>query len=151
VARNYYSEIHLHMVWHTKESLPLLVPKVEAITYHYLRGRCINTPGVFLHEIGGIETHLHVCVTLAPTILISDWIGQLKGSSAHEVNQKLGGKVLQWQTGYGVVSFGTQNLEWVQAYVRQQRVHHAQGTCQERLERITAVEEAAETKLRETP
>jgi putative transposase len=151
MARNYYSEVHLHIVWHTKGSLPLVVPKVEAITHHYLRGRCINTPGIFIHEIGGIETHVHMCITLAPTILISDWIGQLKGSSAHEVNAKFGSKVLEWQTGYGVVSFGTQNLEWVKTYVRHQRIRHAQGTCQERLERITALEEAAEAEPREAP
>ncbi|HMF16092.1 MAG TPA: hypothetical protein VKE98_02745 [Gemmataceae bacterium] len=61
--RNYYSEINLHMTWHVKESAPLLVPKIEAILHHYLRGRCINTPGAFMHEIGGIETHVHLCVS----------------------------------------------------------------------------------------
>jgi putative transposase len=151
MARNYYSEIHLHIVWHTKESAPLLVPKVEAVVRHYLRGRCINTPGVFVHEIGGIETHVHLAVTVAPTILISDFIGQLKGSSSHEVNQKLGGKVLEWQTGYGVVSFGTRNLEWVKEYVRNQPEHHAKGKLQERLERFTADAEAAEAEPREAP
>ena len=29
--------------------------------------------------------------------------------------------MLEWQAGYGVVSFGTKNLEWVKAYVRNQR------------------------------
>jgi putative transposase len=56
MSRNYYSEIHLHIVWHTKESGPLLVPQVEAETHHYLRGRLINTPGVFVHQVGGTET-----------------------------------------------------------------------------------------------
>src|SRR5438093_2891410 len=112
MARNYYAEINLHLVWHTKASAPMLTPKVEAIVWHYLRGRCINTPGVYIHEIGGIETHVHLAVTIAPTVLISEFVGQLKGASAHEVNQKLGdgGKVLQWQSGYGVVSFGTRDL-----------------------------------------
>src|SRR5436309_1464873 len=30
MARNYYSEINLHIVWHTKESSPLLSPAIEA-------------------------------------------------------------------------------------------------------------------------
>jgi hypothetical protein len=49
---------------------------------------------------------------VAPTIPISEFIGQLKGASAHEVNHKLGNgrKVLEWQAGYGVVSFGTKDL-----------------------------------------
>ena len=142
MARNYYSEINLHIVWHTKESSPLLTPQVEAVVQHYIRGRCINTRGVFIHEIGGIETHVHLAVTITPTILISDFIGQLKGSSSHEANQKLGRKLLDWQTGYGVVSFGTRDLVWVMEYVRNQRERHAQRKVEERLERMTHPDEA---------
>jgi REP element-mobilizing transposase RayT len=151
VSRNYYSEINLHITWHTKESQLLLVSKVEAVIHHYVRGRCINTPGVFIHEIGGIETHVHLCITVAPTILISEFIGQLKGSSAHEANQKLGnnGKVVEWQAGYGVVSFGTKDMEWVRAYVRDQRERHAQGQIEDRLERITTLEHMAKAEQRE--
>jgi len=142
MSRNYYSEIHLHIVWHTKLSRPLLSPKVEAVTHAYLRQRIINTPGVYVHEIGGMETHLHIAVTIAPTIVISELIGQLKGASSHEVNQKLGEgrKTLEWQSGYGVVSFGTKDLEWVIQYVRNQKQHHAGGTVHERLEKITCEE-----------
>ena len=64
------------------------------------------------------------------------------------VNQKLGGgrKLLQWQTGYGVVSFGTKDLDWVRAYVRNQREHRARGSIHERLERITPPDEAQATQ-----
>ncbi len=142
MARNYYSEIHLHLTWHTKDSLPLLIPQVEALAHRYVKQRLINTGGVFVHEIGGTETHMHVAVTIPPTILISDFVGQLKGSSSHEVNKQLGlrNKTLQWQTGYGVVSFGMGDLEWVKAYVRNQREHHARGRIHDRLERITEIE-----------
>ena len=137
-SRNFYSEIHLHAVWHTNQSLPLLTPEVEPFAWRGIRQRLVHTPGVFVHEIGGIETHVHIVVTIAPTILISDLIGQVKGASAHEVNQRvgLGRKVLQWQDGYGVVSFGTKDLGWVKAYVRDQRRHHAAGKVHDRLERI---------------
>lgn len=151
MPRNYYAEINLHITWHTKESSPLLVPKIETIVHHYLRGRCINTPGVYIYEIGGIETHVHLCLSIAPTILISDFIGQLKGASSHEVNHKLSHKALEWQAGYGVVSFGTRDLEWVKKYVRNQREHHAQGKIHDRLERITAMETEAQAEPREAP
>jgi putative transposase len=153
VSRNYYCELHLHMVWHTKLSLPVLTPPVEAVTHHFLRGYLINTPGAFVHEVGGTENHVHVAVRVAPTLGISELIGRLKGASSHEVNQKLGHgrKLLQWQAGYGVVSFGTRDLEWVKAYVRNQKEHHARGTTQERLERVAPVEAEAEAERREPP
>ena len=119
MSRNYYSEINLHITWHTKESSPLLIPKIESIVHHYLRGRCIDTQGVYIHEIGGIETHVHLCLSIAPTIMISEFVGQLKGASSHDVNQKLAHKVVEWQAGYGVVSFGTRDLEWVKEYAAQ--------------------------------
>lgn len=118
----------------------MLIPKVETIVHKYLRGRCIDTGGVFIHEIGGTATHVHLCVSVPPTLTISEFIGQLKGSSSHEANQKLRGKVLEWQAGYGVVSFGTGDLEWVKAYVREQKERHAARTIVDRLERITEME-----------
>jgi len=152
MSRNYYSEINLHVVWHAKLSRPLLTPQVETVTHQYLRQRLINTPGAYVHEVGGTETHVHVVVSIAPTILISELVGQLKGSSSHEVNQKLalGRKLLEWQGGYGVGSFGTKDLEWVKEYVRNQRQHHAQGTVSERLERISSEDGEAQVH-REAP
>jgi putative transposase len=150
MSRNYYAEINLHIVWHTKASAPLLEPKVKAIVHQYVRGRCIDTAGVFIHEIGGVEDHLHLCVSIAPTILISEFVGQLKGSSSHEANNKLGHKAIEWQAGYGVVSFGTGDLDWVRAYVREQPERHAARKIEERLERITARDEA-EPEQREGP
>jgi putative transposase len=146
MSQNYYAEINLHITWHTKDSAPLLVPQVEALVHHYLRGRCMNTPSVFIHEIGGIETHVHLAVSIAPTVLISDFIGQLKGSSSHEANQKLGRKVLEWQAGYGVVSFGSRDLKWVKEYIRNQRDRHARANVEDRLERITDYEAKAEPR-----
>ena len=32
ITHNYYSEINLHFVWHTKTSLPLLTAEVEPVT-----------------------------------------------------------------------------------------------------------------------
>jgi putative transposase len=138
MSRNYYSEIHLHIVWHTKLSMPLLTPQVEPLVHRHIRKRIVQTPGVFVHEVGGTETHVHVALTIMPTILISDLIGKLKGGTSHDVNRDSGRKrkVLEWQAGYGVVSFGTKDLEWVLAYIRERKQHHANGAVLERLELI---------------
>jgi putative transposase len=145
MSRNFYSEINLHVVWHCKNSLPLLTPQIEPLAYRFLKKRIIETPGAFVHEIGGIETHVHVAVSVPPTLLISDFIGKLKGGASHDVNQQFGReKVLEWQAGYGVVSFGTRRLDWVVDYIRNQRDHHARGTVHDRLER-TMQDEAEST------
>ncbi len=139
MSRNYYSEINLHVVWHTKQSRPILVPDIESAIHRFLRQRLVNTEEVFVHEIGGTENHVHLCMTVSPTVLVSELIGQLKGASAHAINHShpSRNKIVQWQSGYGVVSFGTKDLPRVQAYVRNQKQHHAVGSVHERLERMT--------------
>ena len=95
---------------------------------------------MYFHDVGGTENHVHTALSVPPTLLISEFIGRLKGGSSHEVNQVFGPGRLQWQNGYGVVSFGTRDLEWVKAYIRDQKQHHAAGRVFERLERITESE-----------
>lgn len=138
MSDNYYSEINLHLTWHTKLSRPLLSPSVEPMAWSCLREKAANLGDIMIHEIGGTETHVHLAVSIEPTVTIADMIGVLKGYSAHEVNRRSGlaRKVLQWQTGYGVVSFGTKDLPWVVAYIRNQKEHHARAGTFERLERI---------------
>ena len=138
MRHSYYSELNLHIVWHTKNSSPLLTPTVEPVVHRCLKKRIVDTPQAFVHEIGGTETHVHIAVTIPPTLTPSQWIGELKGGSSHDVNQQIGKrqKVLQWQVGYGIVSFGKKDLEWVIEYIRNQREHHAAGSENHRLERI---------------
>jgi putative transposase len=137
MPRNVYPEFNLHIVWHVKNSATVLVDEVENRCHHYLEHRALQSPGVFVHAVGGTENHVHMAVSVPPTLLISEWIGQLKGSSSHQINHEIcNRKVLEWQDGYGVVSFGTKDLPWVINYIKNQKQHHARGGVFERLERI---------------
>jgi putative transposase len=144
VPRNAYSEIYLHITWHTKGSRPVLVDDIERQLHRFLKQRAIRTPGVFVHAIDGVADHVHLAVSVPPTINISEWIGDLKGASAHFINGEIcNRKTLEWQTGYGVVSFGAKDLPWVIEYVRNQKIHHAQGQVHDRLERIERSDDSA--------
>lgn len=141
MPRNVYSEINLHITWHTKENAAVLVDQIENRVHHYLRNRALQEPEVIVHEVNGMPDHVHLAVSVPPTLLISDWIGTLKGACSHYINSEIvNRRVLAWQTGYGVLSFGTKDLAWVRAYIRNQKEHHAKGTTQERLERIDRIE-----------
>ncbi len=144
MPRNVYSEINLHLTWHTKSNAAVLTDVVENRTHHYLKHRALQTPGVIVHEINGTADHVHLAVSVPLTVVISDWIGELKGASSHYINHEIcNRRVLAWQDGYGVVSFGTRDLPWVTAYVRSQKEHHAAGQTFERLERTDQPEARA--------
>jgi REP element-mobilizing transposase RayT len=141
VPRNSYSEIYLHITWHTKGNQPVLVDEIEQQLHRYLKERAMRSSGVFVHAIDGVADHVHMAVSVPPTINISEWIGDLKGASAHFINAEIcNRKTLEWQTGYGVVAFGAKDLPWVIEYVRNQKKHHAQGQVHDRLERIERLE-----------
>ncbi len=137
MPRNVYHEINLHLVWRTKENAPVLLDQIENRCWHYIVHRAVETPGVFVHQIGGMPDHVHLAVSIPPTLLVSEWIGRLKGASAHYINHEIcNQKTLDWQTGYGVVSFGSKDTPWVVSYIRDQKQHHVRGTMHDRLERI---------------
>ncbi len=141
-----YWELYFRFTWHTKDNRPLITAppnKVEPLLHKYLIHRTLKeTPGAIVHQVGGIEDHVHIAVSLPPTVLLSKWVGDMKGASSHHINHgPCGLHALKWQTGYGLVSFGKGDLPWVVEYIRNQRGHHARGTMVERLERITQIED----------
>jgi putative transposase len=90
MSKNYYSEINLHLTWHTKLSTPLLTGDIESMTWAALRAKAVDLGDIVVHEINGTETHVHLAVSIEPTILISDLVGALKGYSSHDVNRRMG-------------------------------------------------------------
>jgi len=131
-----YAEINLHLVWRVKNSEPVLTDMIEAQVQRFLRGRVFDTRGTIFHEVGGTDDHVHLVISIQPDILISDFVGKLKGSCSHFINNEIANrKVLHWQNGYGVVVFGTEHLPWVVQYARDQRSRHEDGKTFDRLER----------------
>jgi putative transposase len=120
-----YSEINLHMTWHTKSNLPMITPMIEEPLHRYLTHKIIETPGAYFHGIGGTETHIHIA------------------ASAYYINHEVKPKALEWQRGYGIVTFGTRDLKWVVDYINNQKVHHRKGTIHDRLERSAESANAA--------
>ncbi len=87
-----------------------------------------------------IEDHIHLVVSIPPSISIADFVKNIKGSSAHYLNHALSAdsNKFPWQEGYGVFSLGRKQLEQAVDYVRNQKAHHLYGTA------IASLEQAAD-------
>lgn len=144
MASHVFHEIYLHITWHTKDDSPVLIPSVEPLVHKLLTDRCHQTKGVYLHAINGTPTHVHLAMNIEPQVTISELVGELKGSSSHEVNQQKRMKRLEWQRGFGVVSFGKRHLGWVQEYIARQKEHHANRKTQVRLEKVAFDDDGSE-------
>ena len=138
MSAHVFHEIYLHINWHVKDDRPTLKPEIEPLVHDIITTRCRKMKGVYLHQINGTPTHVHLAVNIEPHVTISEMVKELKGGSSHDTNTHLNKKLLYWQRGYGVVSFGKNNLHWVSKYIANQKEHHARKDVHERLERITA-------------
>jgi len=134
-----YHEMFIHVVWHTKENYRFIRPQMEQLLYDFIRRRALEPGGVYVHAIGGTEDHVHLVARTNPNVPIPAWIGTIKGGSSHDINAHPDWpKSLQWQSGYGIVTFGQKDLNWVVDYVANQKDHHRTGKVFDRLERIIA-------------
>jgi len=128
--------LYYHLVWSTKDRLPLIGSDKEAKLYPYIIGK-INSLNCIFHAIGGIEDHIHLIVSIPPKLSIADFVKEIKGSSAHYLNQTFGDSPkFVWQQGYGVFSLGSKQLDQAVAYVQNQKQHHQEKTAIASLETI---------------
>ena len=143
-----YSEIYLHLNWHTKSNTPFLRGEKETRTHAFLRDCCEKSRGIRFPGLGGTEDHVHLLIQMEPQVTLSDWVGKIKGTCSHTINEEFGrgaGRTsgetascpsLQWQRGFGAVSFGRHDLKALERYVGAQKEHHDKGRINATLEQF---------------
>jgi putative transposase len=73
--------------------------------------------------------HAHVFVGFKPSVLISDFVKEIKvASNEFIVNKKWTKGIFNWQEGYGVFSYGHSQIDRVSKYILNQEIHHRKQT-----------------------
>jgi REP element-mobilizing transposase RayT len=129
----YYKLVFL-FIWGTKKRLPLLIPSVEERLFPYIGYKCKEL-GYSLHAINGTKDHIHLLISLTPSMNVADVAKNLKGSSSHYINKETDlGEILYWQDGYGVVTLREVEISEVSKYIMNQKEHHQRGDLFKALE-----------------
>jgi len=143
-----FCELYCHLIWRTRSSEPLIVPRIEAQVHGFLWKKALGM-GAKVFAIDGIVDHVHMVASLRPTMAVSDFVGAVKGYSSYQVNHEgLADGRFKWQEEYGAFSFDRKRLPYVIAYVEGQKQHHAQATTIRILERTA---DNTATEIREPP
>ncbi len=136
--RSAFYQLVYHFVWATKDRLPLLTLAVEARLFPYIGGKC-REHGYTLHAINGAENHLHLLLSLTPTMVVAEVAHNLKGASAHYINKESDlNEPLYWQDGYAVLTLRQAEIPKVARYIERQKEHHQTGKLSAILEQIVA-------------
>jgi putative transposase len=83
-----YWRLHYHLIWATKQRLPLIASDEEAVIAESLRMTMARMK-LFGHAIGMVNDHIHLALSIPPTVAVADAIGRLKGASSHLIGQRL--------------------------------------------------------------
>jgi putative transposase len=135
-----YWRLFYHVVWGTKNRLPLIDPAWEADLYGYIWGKATALECI-PHAINGMPDHTHVVISIPPKLSVATLVGQLKGASSHHVNQKfVSDNSFAWQSEYGILSFSEKSLTTVVGYVQDQKKHHANNTLNAAMENFDVAE-----------
>lgn len=122
--------LYYHLIWPTKHRAPLLSPAVENMLYPYLVSKTAED-GVFIYIVNSWHDHIHA---------VADIVKRLKGASSHFLSHEHG-LAFEWNRGYGALSVGERQRPIAEAYVRNQKQHHAQQSTNAWLERADEYDE----------
>ena len=122
--------LHYHLVFSTKDRLPMITSDWENSLHAYLGGITRELKGVPL-AIGGVEDHVHLLVGLRATHRLDYVLRDLKAGSSSWVHNTVGKKKFDWQPGYAGVTVSPSQVERVTRYILNQEKHHRRRSFQE--------------------
>ena len=128
-----FSNLLYHIVFSTKERVPLIREDLEERLYAYTGG-IIRGEGGILLEIGGTADHVHLLAKFKTDIAVSDMLKKIKGKSSKWVNDLPDdADPFYWQEGYGIFSVSESAVERVRRYIRGQKEHHRRVSFKDEL------------------
>lgn len=119
-----FHQLYYHFVWATHERQPLLVAELRPDLLRIQAEEIAQRGGILIRQ-NCVADHMHLLVRLTPTVLISDFIGQVKGAACYRFNREANPKLrLKWQEGYAVLSLREEEVDKVARYIdNQERLH----------------------------
>jgi REP element-mobilizing transposase RayT len=83
-------------------------------------------------EIGGVADHVHLLLSLPPSMPIAKALQLLKGGSSKWVHDTFPDqRLFGWQSKYGSFSVSVSQLARIIAYIKGQPEHHRKATFKE--------------------
>jgi putative transposase len=126
-----YTNLLYHIVFSTKDRIPLITDNLQEEVYKYIGGIIRNEGGIQL-EVGGTSDHIHILAKLKPAVSVSEMLNRIKSNSSKWANEeKMQLRKFGWQEGYAAFSVSESQVPTVKQYIRGQKEHHRKQSFQE--------------------
>ena len=127
-----YSNLSVHLVFSTKDRMPLLTRDVRDHVFPYIGG-IVKRQGGTIIAVGGMSDHVHIVARLPANVCVADFVRTVKSNSSKKTDEHVTGMKFGWQRGYGAFSVSQSALSAVVQYVRNQEQHHRHRSFQDEL------------------
>jgi len=128
-----YSNLLFHVVFSMKERRPLIEETIRQSLFKYMGG-IVRELGGKAFMVNGTSDHVHLLLSVSPTISVADAMRVIKTNSSRWVHRKWPSKrSFGWQDGYAVFTVSQSNLRRVFEYIKNQEVHHRRRSFREEL------------------
>ena len=130
-----FHQLYYHFAWATRGRSALIRREHRPSLLQILNEEAKKRGGwPIRHNV--MPDHVHLLVRLPPSVKVSDFVGQVKGATAHRVNEEIKPDFkLTWQEGYGVLTLRKDELDKVSRYIDNQETHHQTGRLSDLLEK----------------
>jgi len=118
-----YTSLLFHCVFATKERRPLISDDLHSRLWVYMGG-IARANGFKTLEVGGMRDHVHLLISLPPTMPVAKAMQLIKAGSSLWMHETAGRPLFQWQEKYGAFSIGISQKEITARYIRNQKKHH---------------------------
>ena len=126
-----YISSYFHCVFSTKERRNFITPTLRDRLWPFLGGIARKNKMKAI-EIGGMEDHVHILLSLPSTLSIAKALQLIKGGSSKWVHETFPDhRMFGWQVKYGAFSVSVSQLDTIIQYIKDQKEHHRQMTFQE--------------------
>jgi putative transposase len=112
-----------HCVFATKDRRPFISDSVQPRLWAYMGG-IPRVNGIKALAVGGMRDHVHLVISLPPTMAIAKAMQLIKSGSSKWMHDKIRHELFEWQEKYGAFSIGISQLEATTRYIHNQKQHH---------------------------
>jgi len=126
-----YTNILIHYIFSTKNREKIITDELQERLWPCMGG-IARENSMKAFAIGGIEDHVHLLISLPPTLSVAKAIQFIKGGSSKWVHDTIPKhKKFKWQEGYGAFSVSISQIDDTINYIKRQKEHHQVRTFQE--------------------
>ena len=131
-----YTRIVYQIVFQTRNWENILDKYNRNRLFEYLSKTLINKK-CFVYRVGGYNNHIHILISLHPTLSLSALVKDIKLSSASFIQkEKLFPYFKGWNEGYGAFTYTSEALPSLIGYVDNQEEHHKQENPYDEIKRL---------------